>query len=261
MKIIQTISLCAAMTLSAGSVTAQTLDQQADSAYSADRFEEAAALYRQAMDEYGPSPELYYNLGNSYYRLGAPGKAIVAYERALRIDPTFSDARTNLEFVNSRLADRQGERGSFMSNAFDRLATTLTPNGWAWVAFAIFALCMVCVALYILTDTVIIRKAGFFGGILLLLTSAGAMLTALRARNISRADNMAVIIAPSTILSTSPREPKDRNEEAMLLHEGVKLQILDSISERSDTTGLKWFDVQIDNNHRAWIKSTDVEKI
>ncbi|MDE5723765.1 MAG: hypothetical protein K2H99_06230, partial [Paramuribaculum sp.] len=121
--------------------------------------------------------------------------------------------------------------------------------------------CMVCVALYILTDTVIIRKAGFFGGILLLLTSAGAMLTALRARNISRADNMAVIIAPSTILSTSPREPKDRNEEAMLLHEGVKLQILDSISERSDTTGLKWFDVQIDNNHRAWIKSTDVEKI
>ena len=261
MKIFQIISLSAALTLSASSLTARTLDQQADSAYSADRFEEAAALYRQAIDEYGTSPELYYNLGNSYYRLGAPGKAILAYERALRIDPTFSDARTNLEFVNARLADRQGERGSFMSNAFDRLATLLTPNGWAWAAFAIFALCMACVAMYILTDTVIIRKAGFFGGILLLLISVGAILTAFRARKISNAHDLAVIIVPSTILSTSPREPKDRNEEAMLLHEGVKLQILDSISERSDTTGLKWFDVQIDNNHRAWIKSTAVEKI
>ena len=128
MKIIHTISLALALSVSAGTATAGPLDQQADSAYSADRFEEAARLYRKAIAEYGSSAELYYNLGNSYYRLGSPGKAIVAYERALRIDPTFSDARTNLDFVNSRLPDRQGERGTFMSNTFDRLARIMTPT-------------------------------------------------------------------------------------------------------------------------------------
>lgn len=261
MKLIHIITLAMALASSPVHAIADQLDQQADSAYSADRFEEAATLYRQAIDSYGPSAALYYNLGNSYYRLGAPGKAIVAYERALRIDPTFADARANLDFVNSRLADRQGDRGSFMSNTFDRLATLLTPNGWAWTAFIVFALCIACVAMYILTDAVIVRKAGFFGGILLFFLSAGAVMTAFRARAISTAGDIAVITVPSTILSTSPREPKDRNEEAMLLHEGVKLRILDSISERSDTTGLKWFDVQIDNNHRAWIKSSAVEKI
>ena len=56
-------------------------------------------------------------------------------------------------------------------------------------------------------------------------------------------------------------EPKNRQEEAMLLHEGTKLEILDSISVQNDSTGLKWLDVQIDNNHRAWIKSSDIERI
>ena len=68
-------------------------------------------------------------------------------------------------------------------------------------------------------------------------------------------------IGMSDILSTSPREPKDRSEEAMLLHEGTRVRILDSVAAPGDTTGLKWYDVSIDNHHRAWIKSTDVEII
>ena len=115
---------------------AGTLDQLADSAYAADNFAEAAELYRQIISTEGTSPELLYNLGNCYYRLGQPGKAIVSYERALRIDPTFADARTNLAFVNSRIVDRPGERGSFMSNTFDRAATAQSANSWAWIAFA-----------------------------------------------------------------------------------------------------------------------------
>ena len=53
MKIIHTISLALALGVSAGTATAGPLDQQADSAYSADRFEEAAELYRKANTEYG----------------------------------------------------------------------------------------------------------------------------------------------------------------------------------------------------------------
>ena len=99
-----------------------TLIQQADSAYTADNFKEAADTYLHVIATEGNSATLQYNLGNCYYRLGEMGKAILAYERALRFDPTFHDARTNLEFINSRIADRPGDARDFFRK---RLSTRL----------------------------------------------------------------------------------------------------------------------------------------
>ena len=147
---------------------AGTLDQRADSAYSADNFELAAELYRQEMTEHGTSATLYYNLGNCYYRMGLTGKAIVAYERALRINPADKSAKTNLQFVNSRIFDRQGERGSFMSNSFDKAATLTSSNTYAWLALSLFLICIGCITLYIFSTNIGIRKCGFFGAILML---------------------------------------------------------------------------------------------
>ncbi len=240
---------------------AGTLDQRADSAYSADNFELAAELYRQEMTEHGTSATLYYNLGNCYYRMGLTGKAIVAYERALRINPADKSAKTNLQFVNSRIFDRQGERGSFMSNSFDKAATLTSSNTYAWLALSLFLICIGCITLYIFPTNIGIRKCGFFGAILMLLACVAAGVLAVRGAKIASNPDFAIIISPSALLSTSPREPKNRQEEAMLLHEGTKLEILDSISVQNDSTGLKWLDVQIDNNHRAWIKSSDIERI
>lgn len=257
-KIMASISvvLCAFLTSQAA-----TLDQQADSAYSADDFALAASIYRQIMQNEGTSPQLYYNLANCEYRLGNLGKAIVNYERALRMDPTFDDAKTNLEFVNSRIVDRQGERGSFLSNTYDRFALAATPDTWAWTSFVLFTLAAVAIATYFFSSNISIRKTGFFGAITLLILFGITLIIASRAKNITTDRDTAIITVQSTILSTSPREPKDRNEEAMLLHEGTKVTILDSISVPGDTTGMRWLDVQIDNIHRAWIKSTDIERI
>lgn len=81
---------------------ASTLTEQADSAYMAENYQMAAAIYNKILKEEGSSASLYYNLGNCYYRLGENGKAIVAYERSLRLDPTSADTRDNLEFVNGK---------------------------------------------------------------------------------------------------------------------------------------------------------------
>ncbi|MDE5838560.1 MAG: tetratricopeptide repeat protein [Paramuribaculum sp.] len=240
---------------------ALTLDQRADSAYAADDFSLAASLYEEIMQSEGSSSELYYNLGNCWYRLDKPGKAIVAYERALRLDPSNKNALINLEFVNGKIFDRQGERGSFLSNAYDRAATLMTSNSWAITALIIFIALLGCIALYVFAPGIKMRKLGFFGGIVLLFATIISSVLAVHGANISSTNRFAIITSPSTLLSTSPREPKDRNEEAMLLHEGTKVEILDSISVQNDTTGLKWFDVQVDNTHRAWIKSSDVERI
>ena len=238
-----------------------TLDQQADSAYSADKFQDAVELYNQAINEYGSSSKLYYNLGNAYYRCGNLGQAVLNYERALRLDPTDNNTRANLEFVNSKLIDKPGERGTFLENAFDSMATSMTSNGWAWLAFILFVLFAASVVLYLFSSAVNLRKLGFFGGGVLFVLSVMAIIVAIRAKSIATSTDYAIITSPSTILSTTPRAPKNRNEEAMLLHAGTKLHILDSITSRTDRLNMTWYDVEVDNEHRAWISSADVEKV
>ncbi|MCM1356482.1 MAG: tetratricopeptide repeat protein [Staphylococcus sp.] len=237
------------------------LIQQADSAYTADSFKEAADTYLHVIATEGNSATLQYNLGNCYYRMGEMGKAILAYERALRLDPTFDDARVNLDFVNARIADRPGERGTFIGNALDGAANSARSNVWAWLAFGCFALTVAGALAYAFSGVIIVRKIGFFGGFIMLLLSGSFVYLSFRSAAIATADDLAIITSPSTILSTSPRVPTDRSQEAMLLHEGTRVQILDSVRSTTDSINSLWYDVQVDNTHRAWINAAAVEKI
>ena len=249
------------LTLMASSAKASSVIEAADSAYSTSDYQKAAELYTKALADEGLSPQLYYNLGNAYYRLNRPGLAILNYHRALRLDPTYKDARENLEFVNSRITDRPGERGTFLGNAIDSAASAARSDTWTWIAFGAFAATCALVALYVFSSTVSYRKAGFFGGLAMLVITGIALFLAIRGASIQTDTTMAVVTEPSTILSTSPREPRDRSEEAMLLHEGTALKILDSVRSVTDSVPGMWYDVEIDNQHRAWINSRHAERV
>lgn len=259
MKYILSLLIIAACCFCARSES--SLIQQADSAYTADNFKEAADTYLHVIATEGTSASLQYNLGNCYYRLGELGKAILAYERALRLDPTFTDARTNLEFVNTKIADRPGERGTFIGNAIDAAANSSHSNTWAWLAFGCFVITVAGVLAYLFSSSVMVRKIGFFGGLLTLLGCFSFIYLSFRSAAIATADDVAIITSPSTILSTSPRVPKDSTQEAMLLHEGTRVEILDSVRSTTDSINSLWYDVQVDNAHRAWINAAAVEKI
>ncbi|WP_295731764.1 tetratricopeptide repeat protein [uncultured Muribaculum sp.] len=243
------------------SMSAQSLVESADSAYAADDFAKSTALYLKAAEVDGTSSNLFYNIGNSYYRQGKPGMAILYYERALRLDPSNVDARANLEFVNSRITDEPGDRGMFISNTVNGIACRLSGNVWAGMAIGCFILMLGAVALYIFSANVPLRKVGFFGGFVLLALCVIANVFASVSTRYSTAHDRAVVIDPSTLLSTSPRVPKDRSEEAMLLHEGTCVEILDSVTTRIDSVATKWYDVKVDNNHRAWISGKAVAVI
>ncbi len=234
----------------------------ADSAYYGKNYVEAINLYQAEIDSVGPSSDLHYNLGNCYYRLSKPGKAVVEYQRALLLNPANKDAKTNLDFINSRLVDRPGERGSFITNLYESVAGLLTPDAWAWIA----ALSFLCVAggvlLYFFTSNVTARKAGFFGGAVMLIICVATLILSLKSASLVTARDRAVVVVPSTILSTSPRVPSKADEEAMKLHEGALLKILDSVTTTgADSVKTRWMEVEFDNNHRAWINSSDIEVI
>ncbi|MDE6134027.1 MAG: tetratricopeptide repeat protein [Muribaculaceae bacterium] len=158
--------------------SALTLGEQADSAYNKEDYRRAIELYQQSIASEGRSSDIYYNLGNAYYRNDNLGKAVLNYERAIRLDPTNEDARTNLAFVRSKIQDRPEDDSAFLANVHHSLMGSFTPNAWAWTAFALFLLLAGAVALYIFSRNVALRKTGFFGGIVLLCLFAYVLLLA-----------------------------------------------------------------------------------
>lgn len=257
LKIIVYIFAC----LSFISVKAQSLQGSADSAYTAGNFEEAAKLYETEIKENGSSAGLYYNLGNCHYRLGKYAKAVLDYERSLRLDPTNEKTRANLALLNTKLVDKKGFEGSFFSRTFDDITNLFSSNGWAWLGLILFLFTIAAAALYLFSSGVLLRKIGFFGGGTTLVLCCLSIIFAINANGLSTSKSDAVVITPSSILSTAPRAPQNRNEEAMLLHEGAKIKILDSVASPTDSIKTMWYDASFDNEHRAWISSSDVEII
>ena len=230
---------------------ADALIQQADAAYSKDNFAQAEALYLAAMKLGGSSSALFYNIGNTYYRQGNLAKAIVCYERALRLDPTNAEAKANLDFVNGKITDKQIDSGSYMDSVWQGTVGLFKADTWAVIALVLFAIFLGLVAVYLFSSAVTVKKAGFFGGLIVFIVTVCTVIISFAAANRINDHSQAIILPPSAQLSTSPREARNQSEEAFLLHEGTKVEIIDSIATPSEG---KWYEVMVGRGDRAWIK-------
>lgn len=241
--------------------SASNIIQEADSAYSAQNYAEAIALYKQAMATEGTSAPLYYNLGNAYYRDGNYAQAIIAYERALKLDPTDRDTRQNLSFVNSKIVDTPADTSSYTTIIIDKALSWFTPNTWCWIGLMLFVIMLAAVAIYIFSDVIMIRKICFFGGIILFFVCGATLFVAYKGASQATAKNQGIVTAISTQLSTSPAIPLQPSQQAFLLHEGSKVEIVDSVATPLDPDIRMWYEVKVDNEHRAWIDCRDLEII
>lgn len=263
-RIILSLTLIAAALLAAiqpASAANSPAALRADSAYSKDDFRGAIALYKQALADEGVSADIYYNLGNAYFRNEQPGQAVVSYERALKLDPAHSDARHNLAFVRSRIQDLPEDDSSFLVNLHHDIRNLASANAWAWIAFAIFIALLGCVALYIFTRGVGLRKTGFFGGITLLFVFVYAIVLARGSASDATSHDTAVVIVPTTHLSSTPRASRSAGDKVVAIHEGTKVEVTDSVATPDDPQSPRWYKVKINNSSSAWLRATDVERI
>ncbi|MDE6691974.1 MAG: tetratricopeptide repeat protein [Muribaculaceae bacterium] len=242
------------------SMSALTTAQQADSAYNVEDYRMAIRLYLKAIDDDGVSPEICYNLGNAYYRIDELGRSVLFYQRALALDPSMDDARSNLDFVKTHIIDKPEDDSSFLSNLHRRILSAFSPNAWAWIAFIMFAILIGCVALYIFSSNVSLRKTGFFGALCLLVLTVYAITISYQAATAHSRSNMAVVIVPTANLRSMPGASTDNNK-VIPIHEGTVLEITDSLIMSGESSSPKWYDVKINNSTRAWVNAADVEQI
>jgi len=241
--------LClAAIILFSISAFAQTTFDEANAAYADGRYDDAAAMYQSLLDEQ-PDAQVYYNLGNAYFKQGELAQSILAYERALRLNPNDKDAKYNLAFAQSRITDNITEQDFFLTSWARAIRNQLKEQTWLILSIGLFLLTLIGISLFLLNRTTWLRKTAFHVAWIALLFS---LIAGLNARSLHQRDtlrNEAIITQGIVNAKSSP----DRSgTDLFTLHEGTKVTIRETIGE--------WVNVRVGRNE-GWIRLTCLERI
>ncbi|RNC64208.1 tetratricopeptide repeat protein [Proteiniphilum sp. X52] len=229
--------------------------EAAAQAYRAQDYKESITLYEeliaQEMAEDRVSAQLYYNLGNAYFRDNQLGKAILCYERALLLDPGDGDIRHNLRFARNRTVDRIDTAADlFLENWFRGVRNLFSSNQWAVTGIIFFILFLVCAAVYLFIRLLWARKTAFYAGIALFLLMIAANIFAFSQKRERTRGDAAIVMAGAATVNTSPDTGSNQLFE---LHEGTKVKIRNRDGN--------WFEIQIPDGSVGWIQQQDVEVI
>ena len=246
------ILLLAGANLQAAESHADSLWKAGTEAFMQENYNSALAIWGEIQEEGLVSFELLYNMGNAYLKSGEPAKAILYYERALRVNPSQADARYNLEYARTLTHDRIEEVPEFFLETWGRNARNILPsNVWAALSMVFLAITLALVLLFLLGRSSGARRAGFFTAI------AAFIITFLcwdfaqwQKADAERAD-LAIVMKPVSPVKSSPSG--ESAKDLFILHEGTKVRILDSVGGHSN--------IELADGRQGWIKDRDIEVI
>ena len=224
---------------------------EADSSYVNENYQQAITQYERLLQT-GPSAELYYNLGNSYYRMDNITRAILNYERALLLSPGDADIRFNLQLARSKTVDKIVPQSDFFLTTWYRSAVNmLSVDGWAYVAIFCLVFAVVLLFVYLFSSPIWLRKIGFFGGLLLLLGFVlGNIFAWHQKQTIDHRDGAIIIESAVTVKST----PAQNGTDLFILHEGTKVTVLDDTMDG-------WREVLVPDGKQGWVETSQIEAI
>lgn len=221
-------------------------------AYTDGKFSDASAAWTSIEESGQKSAKLYYNLGNAWFKQGNYPKAILNYERALRLDPSYSDARYNLEFTSNFVQDKIEPVPEFILKSVARkVCYVMGSNAWAVIFLVLLAAALMMGLLFLLGSSVGKRRAGFYCGIVLLLLSAGALSFSIWQKSDSVKTDTAIVMSPVSSVKSSPSSGSSK--DLFVIHEGTKVTILDEVGS--------WKNIALADGRQGWITSNELEVI
>lgn len=235
------------MPLSANAITKQNADDE----YAKGNYQQAIKDYQEILKT-GVSSEIYYNLGNAYYRTDNITQALLAYERALQLSPGDNDIRFNLQYARSKTIDKiTPETEMFFVTWYHSLVNFTSVDRWANTAIVSIVMALLLILVFLFAPQMWARKSGFYGSAVFLLLFAFANLFAFQQKHELETKQGAIVIAPTVNVKKTPAAS---GTDVFVIHEGTRVDITDR--------GMKqWRGIKLADGREGWLKTSQIEEI
>ncbi len=236
-------------------VTGTSVAEQAAALYNEADFRKAIELLEKEKSEQLAkgleSSELYYNLGNAYFRVNDLAHARLNYERALLLDPGDRDTQHNIDYLSTKLEDKILVADTFfLSIWFNAVQNLFSANAWAKIAVVCFLLFISSLVAFFFSKLIIVKKTAFYAGIALIVIVIFANIFTFRQKEKIENRSTAVVMAGSAPMVSSP---DINSKELTVLHAGTKVRVT-----KEDRN---WLEIEIDNGTVGWMQKDKLEII
>jgi len=227
------------------------LFQQGNEFYKAGDYEKAARAYEQILQMGYESAAIYYNLGNAYFKLHQNSRAILNYERALRLAPNDEDIRHNLQLANLAVVDKIPSLPElFYIRAFRQFRDRFTLSTLFILVICLYLICIGTLIIRILTKRNRARQLALF-----VITVCGIPLLFFSGILISKIHHLhchveAIIMTEKVDARSAPSSD---GTELFVLHEGVKVHIVNRTGE--------WVEIKLADGKKGWLPKEVLEVI
>lgn len=246
---------------SEGAAEAQNEWQRALDAYSAKNYAEAKASFEKVASMGYATADLYYNLGNTYFKLGQQherpyadgelGRAILNYRRALRLDPTMEDARYNLDIAQDHTNDAEPLPLSVMGSILSGFRGLMSSNGWGILSVVLLVVALSLILLYLLSDKVALRKVSFFVAIAMIFAFVLTTALSIASRSTYEHSTEAVVLCNDVI--SVHASPDNTSKVIRQPSQGVSVYILRTHGD--------WTEIEFVDGEKGWVPSKSVERV
>lgn len=215
----------------------------ADQAYVTEDYQQAIELYEQVLSQEYVSAEVYYNLGNAYFKSGQIASSVLNYERALKLAPNDEDIQFNLKLANLSVKDKvEVIPELFFVTWWKAVLRSLTVDGWAWSAVLAFIIGLAGMLLFKFLSEEGMKRLTFYTGLIALVWAGFSVYAAEKAYDHSMNDKRAVIFA-STL--TAKSAPDQKGKDLFVIHEGLVVTVTDDLNG--------WVRIKLSNGDVGWI--------
>lgn len=224
---------------------------QANAAYNEANYGKAVELYMQILDKGQHSAELYYNLGNAYYRLNQVAESIYFFEKAKQLAPENQDIKINSAFAQNMTIDAieplpQSQLALLQSKIF----SLLTLDNWSKLTLGLLWLFALLFLGYLFTQSTAVKRNLFFLSTAFLILFIGAFGITFSKDSKSKQTQYAILFSKKI---DTWSEPNQQGDLLFMLHEGTKVQVLDSLAE--------WQKIRISNGSEGWLRNANLRNL
>jgi hypothetical protein len=232
-------------------IFAQSAFEKGNALYQKGNFKGAAEAYNGIIQNDEQSAEVYFNLGNAYYKLNKLAPSIFNYEKALQLDPGNEDVAVNLSIARKMIIDdiKPAPQTGFKQALFN-VTGNYHYNTWSWIAVSFAGLCFILFFGYYLSGTTLLKRVFFAGMFVSVLCVIASVLSAMFVK--TEVTNMHPAIVFAEVASVKPA-PSPKEKDAFVLHEGIRVDVLQT------KDGYK--KIKLADNSVGWIEADAIREV